>query len=51
MARILKRPMFRRGGMPSNQGVTAVRPKYMGGGMGGIMSGIIPRPDAGLHLE
>jgi len=48
MARILKRPMFRRGGMPSNQGVTAVRPKYMGGGMGGIMSGIIPRPDAGL---
>mgnify|MGYP003637002801 FL=1 len=48
MARILKRPMFRRGGMPSNQGVTAVRPQYMGGGMGGIMSGIIPRPDAGL---
>ena len=48
MARILKRPMFRRGGMPSNQGVTAVRPKYMGGGMGGIMSGIVPRPDAGL---
>ena len=34
--------------MPSNQGVTAVRPQYMGGGMGGIMSGIIPRPDAGL---
>ena len=48
MARILKRPMFRRGGMPSNQGVAAVRPQYMGGGMGGIMSGIIPRPDAGL---
>ena len=48
MARILKRPMFRRGGMPSNQGVTAVRPQYMGGGMGGIMSGIVPRPDAGL---
>ena len=40
--------MFRRGGMPSNQGVTAVRPQYMGGGMGGIMSGIVPRPDAGL---
>jgi len=48
MARILKRPMFRRGGMPSNQGVTSVRPQYMGGGMGGIMSGIVPRPDAGL---
>tara|TARA_R100000541_G_scaffold41557_1_gene49000 strand:- start:163 stop:1287 length:1125 start_codon:yes stop_codon:yes gene_type:complete len=48
MARILRRPMFRRGGMPSNQGVTAVRPQYMGGGMGGIMSGIVPRPDAGL---
>lgn len=48
MARILKRPMFRRGGMPSNQGVAAIRPQYMGGGMTGIMSGIIPRPDAGL---
>jgi len=48
MARILKRPMFRRGGMPSNQGVAAIRPQYMGGGMTGIMSGIVPRPDAGL---
>tara|TARA_R110000824_G_scaffold287068_1_gene475223 strand:+ start:108 stop:1382 length:1275 start_codon:yes stop_codon:yes gene_type:complete len=48
MVRILKRPMFRRGGMPKNQGITAVRPEYMGGGMTGIMSGIIPRPDAGL---
>ena len=48
MVRILKRPMFRRGGMPSNQGVAAIRPQYMGGGMTGIMSGIIPRPDAGL---
>jgi len=46
MARILKRPMFRRGGMPSNEGVAAVRPKYMGGGMSGIMSGI--NPTAGL---
>ena len=40
--------MFRRGGMPSNQGVAAIRPQYMGGGMTGIMSGIVPRPDAGL---
>jgi hypothetical protein len=48
MVRILKRPMFKRGGMPKNQGITAVRPEYMGGGMTGIMSGIIPRPDAGL---
>ena len=48
MVRILKRPMFRRGGMPKNQGITAVRSEYMGGGMTGIMSGIIPRPDAGL---
>ena len=40
--------MFRRGGMPKNQGITAVRSEYMGGGMTGIMSGIIPRPDAGL---
>jgi hypothetical protein len=46
MARILKRPMFRRGGMPSNQGVAAIRPKYMGGGMSGIMTGI--NPTAGL---
>jgi hypothetical protein len=46
MARILKRPMFRRGGMPSNEGVAAVRPKYMGGGMSGIMTGI--NPTAGL---
>jgi hypothetical protein len=46
MARILKRPMFRKGGMPSNQGVAAVRPKYMGGGMSGIMTGI--NPTAGL---
>ena len=46
MARILKRPMFRRGGMPSSEGVAAVRPKYMGGGMSGIMTGI--NPTAGL---
>ena len=48
MVRILKRPMFKRGGMPKNQGITAVRSEYMGGGMTGIMSGIIPRPDAGI---
>jgi hypothetical protein len=48
MVRILKRPMFRRGGTPKNEGITAVRPEYMGGGMTGIMSGIVPRPDAGL---
>ena len=48
MVRILKRPMFKRGGMPKNEGITAVRPEYMGGGMTGIMSGIVPRPDAGL---
>ena len=46
MARILKRPMFRRGGMPSSEGVAAIRPKYMGGGMSGIMTGI--NPTAGL---
>ena len=46
MARILKRPMFRRGGMPSSEGLAAVRPKYMGGGMSGIMTGI--NPTAGL---
>ena len=40
--------MFKRGGMPKNQGITAVRSEYMGGGMTGIMSGIIPRPDAGI---
>ena len=46
MARILRRPMFRRGGMPSSEGVAAIRPKYMGGGMSGIMTGI--NPTAGL---
>ena len=35
MARTLTRPMFRKGGM-------ARREKYMGGGMTGIMTGIIP---------
>ncbi len=40
--------MFRRGGMSKNEGITAVRSEYMGGGMTGIMSGIIPRPDAGI---
>jgi len=50
MARILTRPMFRKGGLskaprPSYRGggVTAIRPGYRGGGMNGIMSGIIPR--------
>ena len=39
MARTLTRPMFRKGGM-------ARREEYMGGGMTGIMTGIVP--DAGL---
>ena len=39
MTRTLTRPMFRKGGM-------AQREKYMGGGMTGIMSGIVP--DAGV---
>ena len=44
MARTLRRPMFRIGGMAHEQ-----RTGYMGGGMTGIMSGITPRqPDAGL---
>ncbi len=50
MAYILKRPMFRKGGLsqtarPTYQGggVTAARPSYQRGGMNGIMSGIIPR--------
>jgi hypothetical protein len=32
--------------MPSSEGVAAIRPKYMGGGMSGIMTGI--NPTAGL---
>ena len=44
MARTLRRPMFRIGGMAHEQ-----RTGYMGGGMTGVMSGITPRqPDAGL---
>ena len=50
MARILTRPLFRKGGLskpprPSYQGggVTTVRPGYRGGGMNGIMSGIVDR--------
>ena len=50
MAYILKRPLFRKGGLsqtarPTYQGggVTAIRPRYRGGGLGGIMSGIVPR--------
>ena len=53
MARILTRPMFRKGGLsqtarPSYRGggVTAIRPGYRGGGMNGIMSGIVPRTNA-----
>ena len=50
MARVLTRPLFRKGGLsqtarPTYQGggVTAIRPRYRGGGLGGIMSGIVPR--------
>ena len=44
MARTLRRPMFRIGGMAHEQ-----RTGYMGGGMSGVMSGIMPtQPDAGL---
>ena len=44
MARTLRRPMFRIGGMAHEQ-----RTGYMGGGMTGVMSGIMPtQPDAGL---
>ena len=53
MAYILKRPLFRKGGLsqtarPTYQGggVTAIRPRYRGGGLGGIMSGIVPRTNA-----
>ena len=51
MARTLTRPMFRKGGMARREeymggGIKTVRPKYLGGGMTGIMSGIVP--DAGL---
>ena len=53
MARILTRPMFRKGGLSKTPrssyrggGVTAIRPGYRGGGrMTGIMSGITPRRD------
>jgi len=45
MARTLRRPMFRIGGMAHEQ-----RTGYMGGGMTGVMSGIMPtQPDAGLN--
>tara|TARA_R100000008_G_scaffold4294_1_gene2764 strand:- start:5498 stop:6685 length:1188 start_codon:yes stop_codon:yes gene_type:complete len=50
MARILTRPMFRKGGLsqtarPSYRGggMPAIRPRYRRGGMSGIMSGIVPR--------
>ena len=50
MAYILKRPLFRKGGLsqtarPTYQGggVTAIRPRYSNGGLNGIMSGITPR--------
>ena len=51
MSRTLTRPMFRKGGMAQREkymggGIKTIRPKYMGGCMTGIMSGI--RPDAGL---
>jgi len=45
MARNLRRPMFRIGGMAHEQ-----RTGYMGGGKTGVMSGIMPtQPDAGLN--
>ena len=45
MARTLRRPMFRIGGMAHEQ-----RTGYMGGRMTGVMSGIMPtQPDAGLN--
>ena len=50
MARILTRPLFRKGGLSKTPrssyrggGVTAIRPGYRHGGMNGIMSGIVPR--------
>ena len=53
MARILTRPLFRKGGLsqaprPSYRGggVMAIRPRYRNGGMNGIMSGIVPRTNA-----
>ena len=51
MSRTLTRPMFRKGGMAQREkyasgGIKTIRPKYMGGGMTGIMSGI--QPDGGL---
>ena len=50
MARVLTRPMFRKGGLSQTPrptyrggGVTTIRPRYRNGGMNGIMSGITPR--------
>mgnify|MGYP003111630739 FL=1 len=54
MARILTRPMFRKGGLsqtprPSYRGggMPAIRPRYRRGGMSGIMSGIVPKYELG----
>ena len=50
MARVLTRPLFRKGGLsqtprPTYRGgcLTTIRPRYRNGGMNGIMSGIVPR--------
>jgi len=50
MARVLTRPLFRKGGLSQTPrptyrggGVTTIRPRYRNGGMNGIMSGIVPR--------
>ena len=50
MARVLTRPLFRKGGLsqtprPTHRGggLTTIRPRYRNGGMNGIMSGIVPR--------
>ena len=50
MARVLTRPMFRKGGLSQTPrptyrggGLTTIRPRYRNGGMNGIMSGIVPR--------
>ena len=50
MARVLTRPLFRKGGLSQTPrptyrggGLTTIRPRYRNGGMNGIMSGIVPR--------
>ena len=50
MARVLTRPLIRKGGLSQTPrptyrggGLTTIRPRYRNGGMNGIMSGITPR--------